>query len=54
MKLKVEIKKVTTNEENVSARTVSYDLYVDGRYFSTHGDINDALDRKEEIENSAK
>jgi len=40
----VKIKKVTTKEENVSRRQVSYDVYVDGEYRKTFDDIIDALD----------
>lgn len=46
----VKIKKVTTNEPNVSERYVSYDVYVDGVYTMTFQDVVDALDYKGEVE----
>lgn len=49
---KVEIKRVSSNEQNVSQRHVSYDVHVDGQYHSTHNDINDAMDSKERLESS--
>lgn len=53
-KIKVEIKKVSSNESNVSDRHISYDIHVDGKYHTTHNDINDALDHKERIEKAGK
>lgn len=52
--IKVEIKKKSSNEVNVSDRHISYDIYVDGKYHTTHNDINDALDHKERIEKAGK
>lgn len=51
---KVEIKRVSSSEQNVSQRHVSYDVHVDGKYHSTHNDINDALDHKERLEQQTK
>jgi hypothetical protein len=52
--VKVEIKKKSSNEANVSARHVTYDLHVNGKYHTTHKDVNDALDHKERIEKAGK
>lgn len=46
----VEIKRNSTDEPNVSQRTVSYDVYVNGSYKRTFFDINDALDYKDNVE----
>jgi len=46
----VKIKRISTDEENVSQRHVSYDLYIDGEYTQTYNDINDALEAKEQEE----
>ena len=43
------IKKTSTNEANVSERTIRYDLYVDGKYKTTYKDVNDALDARDKI-----
>jgi len=43
----IEIKRVSTKEENVSLRTISYDLYVNGKYENTYNDINDVLDARD-------
>lgn len=47
---KVEIKKQSSNEANVSQRHISYDIYVDGKYHTTTNDIIKAMDLKESIE----
>lgn len=47
---KVEIKKVSSGEENVSNRHITYDIYVDGKYEITVNDIVDAMDKKVEFE----
>lgn len=52
--IKVEIKKKSSGEDNVSARHITYDLHVNGQYQTTHKDINDALDHKERIEKAGK
>ena len=52
--VKVEIKKKSSDEANVSARHITYDLHVNGKYQTTHTDINDALDHKERIEKAGK
>lgn len=44
---KIEIKKMVSSEKNVSLRTVTYDVYVNGEYVKTFDDINDAIDFKE-------
>lgn len=48
--LNVEIKKVSSLEENVSLRHITYDVYVDGEYDTTFSDICDALDYKDAME----
>jgi hypothetical protein len=45
-KVQIEIKKVQTSEVNVGDRTITYDIYVDGKYEKTVRDILDALDFK--------
>tara|TARA_R110000824_G_scaffold139019_3_gene303954 strand:- start:1104 stop:1271 length:168 start_codon:yes stop_codon:yes gene_type:complete len=44
---KIEIRKIQTSEENASARHITYDIYVNGKYEKTFNDINDALDFKQ-------
>ena len=44
---KIEIKKTQTSEENVSARHITYDIYVNGKYETTFKDIIDALEFKQ-------
>lgn len=53
-RIDVKIKKVASNEANISDRHISYDIHVDGKYYTTHNDINDALDHKERIEKAGK
>lgn len=48
------IKKTSSNEANVSQRTVSYDLYVDGKYKTTYKDVNDAIDARDKINKEKK
>ena len=50
-KIEVTIKKVTSNEPNVSARHLTYDVYHNGKYHKTFNDVNDALDHKEKMQN---
>ena len=40
---------MSTNEANVSERTIRYDLYVDGKYKTTYKDVNDVLDARDKI-----
>lgn len=47
---KIEIKKYSSTEENVSQRTITFDIYTDGYYTTTFEDMNDAQDYKEEQE----
>ena len=51
---KVEIKKQSSNEPNVSQRHISYDIYVDGKYHTTTNDVIKAMDLKEAIEKGIK
>ena len=44
----ITIKKVSTNEQLISKRTIKYDIYEDGEYTCTFDDINDALDYQRE------
>jgi hypothetical protein len=46
----IEIRKQSTQESNISLRSITYDIYQDGRYVITCWDICDALDKKEEME----
>ncbi len=39
-----EIKRVSTDEQNVSDRTVTFDVYVNGQYAATFDDYLDAED----------
>jgi hypothetical protein len=41
------IKRNSTDETNISARTITYDCYENDTYLTTFADINDALDWKE-------
>jgi hypothetical protein len=50
---KVTIKKVSTAEENVSKRHITFDVYEDGEYVSTFDDIEDALTFKQYLEAKA-
>ena len=50
---KVTIKKVSTAEENVSKRHMTFDVYEDDKYVSTFDDINDALTFKQYLEAKA-
>jgi len=47
MTTQTRIVKVSTTEANVTARTISYDLYVDGVYVSTFSDVCAAMDAKD-------
>jgi hypothetical protein len=47
--MKIEIKKTTTEHENVSKREIAFDIYVNGEYRTTFKDINDALDFGREL-----
>ena len=47
MSTQTRIVKVSTTEANVTDRTISYDLYVDGVYVSTFSDVCDAMDAKD-------
>lgn len=49
-KSKVEIKKQSSDEDNASKRTITYDVYVNGKYDKTFKDVNDAIDYKEKLE----
>ena len=40
----VTIKTVSTNEPNVSNRTITYDIYVNEKYKVTRNNLPDALD----------
>ena len=51
---KATIKKIASNEANVSQRTIHYDLYVDGKYEKTFKDINDAMDARDKINKGTK
>lgn len=45
----VTIKTESTNEANISNRTVTYDLYVDGEYKATYNDVLKAMEAKERL-----
>ena len=47
MTTQTKIVKMTTNEANVTDRTITYDLYVNDVYVSTYTDICDAMDAKD-------
>jgi len=47
---KVTIERMSTNEANVSKRHIWFDVYVDGKYNSSHQDIFDAFEAKEQAE----
>ena len=50
METTVTIKRESTNEANVSQRHIWYDVYLNGKFHSTHNDIFDADDVKTELE----
>ena len=52
--LRVEIKTQHTNEENISRRTYTYDVYVNGKFDKMFHDILDAIDYKEKLLKEAK
>lgn len=39
-----EIKAVSTDEQNVSDRTVTYDVYINGAYDTTFDDVLEAME----------
>ena len=47
----VEIKKVSTDEENISARSIWFEVYVNGRFETMTTDVIEAMNLKEAIEN---
>jgi len=47
--LQTKIVKTTTDEPNVSQRTIRYDVYVEGKYDTTFVDIIEALDYVESL-----
>ena len=47
MTTQTRIVKVSTTEANVTARTISYDLYVNDVYVMTFSDVCDAMDAKD-------
>ena len=47
----VTLKKVSTNEPNISERNITYDLYVEGEYVATYRNIHDALEAQEQVTN---
>tara|TARA_R110000823_G_scaffold267782_1_gene387778 strand:+ start:166 stop:321 length:156 start_codon:yes stop_codon:yes gene_type:complete len=44
-----QIKKVSTTEANISRRTVTYDLYINGEYISTYSDVCEACEIRDEL-----
>ena len=50
----VTIKRMSTNEACVSLCHVSYDIYVNGQYYTTRNDVCDAMDLKEELEKQTR
>ena len=46
---KAEIKKVSSDEENISKRSVYYELYIDGKFSHSYDDINDAIEARDII-----
>lgn len=44
----VTLKKVSTNEQNISKRHITYDLYIGGKYTAHFSDIHDALEAQAE------
>ena len=48
--MEITIKRESTNEANVSQRHIWYDVYLDGKFHSTHDDIFDAIGVKNELE----
>ncbi|MFW8566166.1 hypothetical protein [Orrella sp. 11846] len=50
----VTVKRMSTDEVNVSRRTVWYDIYVNGHYHSTTDDVIVACELKEKLERGNK
>jgi len=49
-----EIKKVSTGEQNISKRSVTYDVYLNGQYLKSFDDVIKALDFVESIEGGSE
>ena len=47
----VTVKRVTTDEQLVSQRTIGYQIFVNDEYFLTCTDPSDAMDFKAKLEN---
>ncbi|MGE3247953.1 MAG: hypothetical protein AB7F96_22210 [Beijerinckiaceae bacterium] len=50
--MNVQIKKVSTQEENVSLRTITFEVYVDGEWVADFDDRCDAEDFVNGLENA--
>ena len=46
----ITIKRESTNEANVSQRHIWYDVYENGKFHSTHNDVFDAINMKNQLE----
>ena len=46
----VTVKRVTTDEQLVSQRTIGYQIFVNDEYLITCTDVNDAMDFKVKLE----
>lgn len=48
--MNVTINRISTAEKLISQRTITYDVYVDGKYSRTFADVVDAMDFKANLE----
>lgn len=47
----VTVKRVSTEEQLISQRTIGYQIFVNDEYLITCTDVNDAMDFKAKLEN---
>jgi len=46
----VKVKRVSTNEELISKRTIGYQIFINDEFLLTCDDVCDAMDFKEKLE----
>lgn len=47
----VTVKRVSTEEQLISQRTIGYQIFINDEYLITCTDVNDAMDMKAKLEN---
>ncbi len=50
----VTVKRVTTDEQLISQRTIGYQIFVNDEYLITCTDVNDAMDMKAKLERQSQ